>query len=140
MKRYLAGLAALFLLPLCIGNALAQTNPTPIRPARLAIDAGTKTAMAISGAATLNKAAGVVTTEALTTAAAASYILTLTNAAIAAADQVFVSVAFGTGTTGVPVVTRVTPSSGSVVIVVRNIDASAAFNGTLKVAFAVLKN
>ena len=106
----------------------------------LTIDTGTKTASATTGAATLNKNAGVITSEALTTAAGATYTLTLTNSTIAAADQVFASVQLGTATTGMPVVTTVTPAAGSVVIVVQNIHASAALNGTIKIAFARLKN
>ena len=106
----------------------------------LKVDTGTKTATATAGAATLNKGAGVITSEALTTAAGATYTLTITDSAIAAADQVLASVQMGTATTGMPVVARVTPAAGSVVIIIQNIHASAALNGTIKVAFATLKN
>ena len=54
--------------------------------------------------------------------------------------MVFASVALGTATTGMPVVTTVTPAAGSVAIVVQNVHASAALNGTLKISFMVLKN
>lgn len=136
MKSLLSGLLALFVLA---GAAVAQTQP-PLRPLMFAIDSGTKTATATAGAATLAKSAGVVTSEALTTAAGATYTLTLTNTTIAAADQVFASIALGTATTGVPVVTTVKEAAGSVVIVVQNIHASAALNGTIRIKFAVLKN
>ncbi len=106
----------------------------------LTLDTGTKTATATAGAATLNKQAGVITSEALTTAAGAVYTLTLTNSVIGATDQVFASVSYGTATAGSPVVTRVTPGSGSVVILVQNIHASAALDGTIKIAFFVLQN
>lgn len=106
----------------------------------IVLDTGTKTATATAGAATLNKDAGVVTSEALTTAAGATYTLTLTNSSVAAADQVFASVQYGTATAGMPCITRVTPGSGSVVIIVQNIHASSALDGTIKIAFAVLKN
>lgn len=106
----------------------------------LKIDTGTKTATATAGAATLSKTAGVITSEALTTAAGATYTLTLTNTKIAATSQVFASVAYGTATAGMPCVTRVTPASGSVVIIVQNIHASAALDGTIKIAFMVLDN
>jgi hypothetical protein len=100
----------------------------------------TNTATATAGAATLNAAgSGVVTSEALTTAAAATYTLTLTNDMIAAGDVVLASVKYGTSTTGSPVVTQVTPAAGSVVIIVQNIAASAAVNGTLKISFVVVK-
>jgi len=104
------------------------------------VDTGTKTAAATAGAATLNKNAGVITSEALTTAAGAQYTLTLTNSQVAAADQVMVSVQLGTATTGTPNVCTVTPAAGSVVIVIQNIHATVALNGTIKIAFVVLKN
>lgn len=104
------------------------------------LDTGTKTATATAGAATLNKSAGVITSESLTTAAGAVYTLTITNSTIAAADQVFASVAFGTSTTGEPMIERVTPGAGSVVIRVKNVASAAALNGTIKVSFMVLKN
>lgn len=136
MKRTILGALALSLLA---GAAFAQ-SPYTLRPEALALSSGTKTAAATAGAATLSKSAGVITSEALTTAAGAVYTLTLTNTTIAAADQVFASVAFGTSTTGTPHVSRVTPGAGSVVIIIRNSDASAALNGTIKISFLVLKN
>lgn len=105
----------------------------------MALGKGTKTATGAAGAATLNKPSGKITTEALTTAAGATYTLTLTNSEIAAADIVQVSVALGTATTGTPTITTVKPAAGSVVIIVQNIHASAALNGTLVFAFQVLK-
>ena len=141
MKRLLQGALALA-MALAGAPALAQGVSSLGRGSflDLRVGAGTKTAVVVSGAATLTKSAGVVTTEALTTAAGANYTLTLMNAAVAAADQVFVSVANGTNTAGLPLVARVQPSAGSLVVVVRNADASAAFNGTLKLAFVRLRN
>jgi hypothetical protein len=108
--------------------------------AGFAVDTGTKTATAVAGAATLDKLSGKITTEALTTAQDASYTLTLTNSAIAAADTVFVSVANGTNTQGTTVVTKVTPASGSAVIIVTNKhDSAQALNGTLVISFLVVK-
>jgi len=97
------------------------------------------TASATAGAATLNQAQGIITTEALTTAAGATYTLTLTNSAVAAADMVFVTLWNGTNTAGSPSDTTVTPGAGSVIIIVQNIHATAALNGTLKVGFMVVK-
>lgn len=88
-----------------------------------------------SGAATLNKAAGVVTTESLTTAAGATFTETLTNSFVKA-DSVVVASVTTTGT-GEPVISKVTPAAGSVVIVVRNNHAATAFNAALKIAFVV---
>jgi len=115
----------------------AKINQLIISPS---IDNGTKTATATAGAATLNKNAGVVTSEALVTAAGATYTLTIANSAVTAADQVMASVAYGTSTTGSPAIMRVTPAAGSLVIVVQNIHASAALNGTIKIAFVSFDN
>lgn len=125
------------------GGAVAGTTGTfsgALSSGSMQLDTGTKTATATAGAATLDKDAGVITSEALTTAAGAVYTLTLTNSSIAAADQVFASVQYGTATAGSPCVTRVTPGAGSVVILVQNVHASAALDGTIKIAFMVLKN
>lgn len=103
------------------------------------ISPDTGTATATAGAATLTKVAGKITSEALTTAAAATYTLTLTDTEIEATDLVFASVAYGTSTTGTPAIARVTPSAGSCVIVVQNIHASAALNGTIVISFFVVK-
>lgn len=139
MKRWLLGALALVLFGL--GGALAQTSAIPpLSVFGLRIDDGVKTVTANAGAATLNKASGKVTSEALTTAAGGVYTLTLTNSTVAAGDLVFASLANGTNTTGSPGVVRVTPGTGTVTIAVRNGDASAALNGTVIVSFMVLKN
>jgi hypothetical protein len=103
------------------------------------VDSGTKTAAATAGAATLNKYSGKITSEALTTAADADYTLTLTNSVIAAADQVYVSVANGTNTTEGLAVNRVQEAAGSVVIKIRNTHASSALNGTIVIKYLVIK-
>lgn len=91
-----------------------------------------------SNAVTLNATKGTVTTESLTTAAAATFTSTLTDSTITAASQVYVSVGLGTSTTGVPVLSTVAPAAGSVVIKILNAAASAAFNGTLTYSFLVV--
>src|SRR5271157_89705 len=122
------------------GATIGGTTPAPVTTSALHVDTGTKTATASSGAATLNKMAGVVTSEALTTIAGATYTLTLTNSNIAATDQVFASVEMGASTTGTPAVTSVTPGTTSAVIVIQNIHATAGLNGAIKIAFLVVKN
>lgn len=100
---------------------------------------GSGTATATAGAATLDNRFGKITTEALTTAQNANYTLTITNASIRASDLVFASVANGTNTQGTPIIVRVTPAAGSLVIIVRNAhDSVQALNGTLVVTFAAL--
>ncbi len=102
---------------------------------QLGTDTGTATSTA--GAATINYQCGIITTEALTTAAGATYTMTLTNSAISASSIVLVTVGKGTATTGEPVVQFVTPASGSCVILIRNVAAAAALNGTIKIGFTV---
>lgn len=99
---------------------------------------GQYTATASSGAATLNAYAGKITTEALTTAAAGEYTLTLTNSKIEAADLVFASVD-ANGSAGTPGIGGVTVSAGQVIITVTNLHVSAAFNAALKISFQVVK-
>ena len=98
------------------------------------------TATATAGAATLNLAAGKVTTEALTTAAGALYTLTLANTTVAATSIVTGSLANGTNTTAGGVIERMQPSANQVVITVRNTHASAALNGTLVISYLVHGN
>jgi hypothetical protein len=98
------------------------------------------TAAAVSGAVTVTALQAKITSEALTTAQNAIYTLTVTDTLIEAGDIVLASVANGTNTQGSPVVTRVSPAAGSVVILVANLHASAqALNGTIVVSFQVFK-
>lgn len=95
------------------------------------------TATAASGAATCNGYLCRITTESLTTAAAAEYTLTLTNNCIVAASTVIVMVGNGTNTGAVPGLGGVTPGAGSAVITVTNLGGSQA-NGTLIVDVLVI--
>lgn len=104
-----------------------------------ALGKGNKAATATAGAATLDNYSGVITTEALSTAAAGVYTLTLTNPKIKATDIVMVNVANGTNSAGAPTLQTATPSAGSLMIRVANRDAAAAFNGTLLVHFFILR-
>ncbi len=83
-------------------------------------------------------ASGEATSSSLTTAAGAQASVTITNASIAATSKVFVSVKNGTNSAGAPALVSVTPGSGSAVVVIQNIHASAAFNGTLKLEYFVV--
>lgn len=101
---------------------------------------GAGAATASSGAATLNEPSGIITSEALTTAAGNAYTLTLTNSTITPSSMVFVSVGNGSNTQGQPTIETVTPASGSVVIIVRNRHSSQALNGTIKISFLVVNS
>ena len=116
------------------GTFTAETSTT------VKLDTGTKTATASAGAATLNKSSGKITSEALTTAGLADYTLTLTDSSIAAADELFVSVTNGTNTQGTIAVGPVTPGAGSATIIIHNLHATQALNGTIIISFANLKN
>jgi hypothetical protein len=98
----------------------------------------TGTATATAGAATLSAQRGTITSESLTTAAGAIYTLTVTNTKVAATDIVLGAVMNGTNTQGELCLERITPGSGSFVVIIRNRHASQALNGTIKFAFAVL--
>lgn len=99
-----------------------------------------QTGTAASGALTKQGRRVQATSEALTTAAAATYTLTLTNSLIKADSLVLAAVKYGTATAGVPVITRITPAAGSVAIVVQNNHASAAFDGTIVIDVMIIPN
>lgn len=101
------------------------------------IDVSSGSATSTAGAATINNQTGVITTESLSTAAGATYTMTLTNSLIKATSIVNVSVGKGSATTGSPVVTWVTPAAGSCVIIIQNVHASAALNGTVMICYNV---
>ena len=96
------------------------------------------TATATAGAATCNSLVGSITSEALTTAAAAEYTLTVTNDKIAAGDLVFASVD-ALASAGTPGIGGCTVTAGQVVITVTNLHAANAFDDPIKVNFFVVK-
>ncbi len=104
----------------------------------IVITGDTGTASATTGAATLSTQNGIVTSESLTTAAGATYTLTLTNTKIAASSNVMVTTGLGTSTQGLPIVTKVTPGVGSATIVITNAHASLALNGTILIQFKIV--
>lgn len=92
------------------------------------------TGTSASGAVTANGERVFITTESLTTAAGAVFTETLTDSSVAASSVVLCSVGNGTNSAGTPALANITPASGSAVIKVQNIHASAALNGTLTIA------
>lgn len=100
------------------------------------LDRGTATSTA--AAATINHQAGVVTTEALTTAAASAYAFTLTNSRITTSSIVLVQLMGGTNTIR-GLECRAIPSNGSAAISIYNNNvAGTALNGTLIFGFVVI--
>lgn len=106
--------------------------------ALLAEDAGTDTAVGTGGTstATVSKQSGVITSGAITTAAAADHVMTVTNTLVTATSKIVASI-HKNGSTGWPVITSIEPGAGSFVIRITNMHASAAFNAALKIAFRV---
>ena len=81
-----------------------------------------------------------MTTGTLTTASGSTQAITITNSSIVATSMVFVQVAAYSGTlatNGYPVVTKVVPAAGSVVISITNVHGANALSGTVKLRFLV---
>lgn len=97
------------------------------------------TATASAGAATCNTLIGQITTESLTTAAAAEYTLTLTNTKIDAGDMVLASVD-AASSAGTPGIGGCTVTADQVVITVTNLHAADAFDAAIKINFMVVKS
>ena len=89
-----------------------------------------------ANAVTINKQSGVITSSALTTAGGATYVITLTNAVIAATSVVLVSWMGGTNTTA-NFTMNATAAAGSSVITIHNNTAATALNGTIIIGFTV---
>lgn len=102
------------------------------------IDLDSAAASLSSHAATLTKWAGVITTEALTTAAGASQAFVLTLTGVAAGDLAFVTRCGGTNTNKSYNYDAVT-TTNTVTVTVYNNHASGALDGTLKFNLWVLK-
>lgn len=103
-----------------------------------ALDTDSTTATLSSNAATITKRFAQITTESLSTAAAASQALTITLAGVAATDLAFITPAGGTDTNGTATWNAVC-TTNTVTITVTNRHASAAFNGTFIINLMVLK-
>lgn len=95
-------------------------------------------ATAASGAATLNTDAGIVTTESLSTAAGATYTLTLGCNQATVNSVILATMGLGSSSQGDPTLSTVSPGNGVITFVVTNRHATLALNGTLKIRFGVL--
>ncbi len=112
-------------------------NPTFAVGKTLNLDSGTVILSSQAGA--LPPSAGVITTESLSTAAAASQDLVITmTGLVAAGDLAFVQWAGGTNTAGTPLFKAVC-TTNTVTITVYNKHASAAFSGTFILNLWVVK-
>ncbi|MDR3512635.1 MAG: hypothetical protein P4L73_13450 [Caulobacteraceae bacterium] len=152
-----AALLALAVASLAPAGAIAQNTPCYMtsQGARWEIGSGCTLDVASGGvitssgkgaatanagnsyAVTVNAMSGVVTTDSLSTAAAGSQAITVSDSAVNASSIVLVSRSGGTNSAGTPVIKAV-PGSGSITITLDNKHASAAFNGTFVLTFLVL--
>ena len=90
----------------------------------------------VSNAVTITSPRGTITTESLTTAAAGTQAITMTNTAFLAGDFAVCMVDKNAGGTGTPIISRVdVATAGTVVITIKNIHASVALNGAQTIAF-----
>lgn len=95
----------------------------------------------ITTGVTANGSAGIITTQAASTAADGEDTFTLTNSAIKAESIVFAHIVAYSGTfdtNGVPTVAVNTIADGSCDIVIMNGAAANALSGTFEIAFVVL--
>lgn len=88
-------------------------------------------------AVTLNTPCGQITTVALTTAAAAEEVFTLTNSRLAATDVLVTSTTYAGA--GVPIVYVTAMAAGSCKINITNVHAANALNAVMVINFAIIK-
>jgi hypothetical protein len=131
-----------FIINGATGQALDNLAPAGCLPisytsgvAPINVQTGTATA----GAVTLNSLRGKITSESLTTAAGATYTLTITNSFVVAGDLVLPNLANGTNSAGTPGILRCTATANTITIVIYNHHAANAFNGTLVIGYKVEK-
>ena len=96
-------------------------------------------AIATGPVVTVNAAAGIVTTEPLTTVANQNYDITINNIFIRQQDLVLANVFKGTDTVGPLTISKVISANGSVLIGVKNNDGASPLNGTVNVCFVVIR-
>jgi hypothetical protein len=97
-----------------------------------------QTATAVSGKATVNCDAGLITTESLATVAGAAYTLTVGCNHVTSKSLVVPFCFNGSNSQGDPDLVSVTPADGgSITFKVINRHATLALNGTLKIGFVV---
>lgn len=94
---------------------------------------GTESANAV----TASGQSGVITTSALTTAAAGSYAITWTNTLIAAGSAIQLTLMGGTNTVK-SIQFQAVPGAGSATLTIYNIDAADALDGTIILAYTII--
>ena len=102
------------------------------------VEAETAAVTLASNAGTLSKRMGLITTEALTTAAGVAVTLTITNTLCAITDIIRVWRQGGTSDEGTEIFYAI-PADGSFSILLENRHASSAFDGTFIFGFEIIK-
>jgi hypothetical protein len=107
--------------------------------AKIDVDSSTTTASGTGGTstATLSKMAGIITTDAITTAAGGSHVMTITNTLVAAGDLI-IGWLVGGANTRVGIQLETVAASSAITATIKNNNA-AAINGTVIFGFLVLK-
>lgn len=133
----IASLAAGDVIPV-YDTSLGRTTRatfTQLQTLLASVSQGVLTTTATGTTTTLNSRAGVITTESLTnTVQTTTYTLTVTNSFVTTTDVCFASIANGTQTTGIPLLSRVTPGAGTIAFTIGNA-VTAVLSGTLKISF-----
>ena len=104
-----------------------------------ALESDNSTASATAGAATVNDYVGSVTSETITTAAGATYTLTVTNSRVTVGDMVIGNIRNGTNTVGIPVLSSLAAGAGTIVAKIVNASITTALSGTIVTDFLVVK-
>ncbi|SRR6266576_4623288 len=120
------------------GTSLGSLTGNVTVPAGRTVDLDSAPATLTSNAVTLTKYAGVITSEALTTAAGSSQAFVITKVGIAAGDLAFVTRAGGTNTRQSYAYNAIT-TTDTVTVTVYNNEPTNALNGTLIFNLWVLK-
>ena len=107
-----------------------------VQLAELATDVGTVTTTSEAG--TLNDCMGIVTTNALDAAAGAEETIVLTNSKVSASDIVLATIIGGTSA-GTPILLKAVPAAGSITFTLKNDHSSTSFNGTVIIAYVVIR-
>lgn len=118
--------------------ALANQSISASTPMGYAAGAGSTVTQITSSSTgvTINASCGQITTVALTTAAAAEEVFTVTNSSVSASDVIAVSTTYaGAGT---PMVSVKGVGAGSFVIVITNLHAANALDALMVINFAVI--
>lgn len=86
---------------------------------------------------TVNANTGVITTFALTTAAQAKTVFTVTNSVVTTDSLISVSLIYDEAAAGIPVVSVSDVANGSFKIIIANADATLALDDLAKIVFTI---